>query len=40
MTLRNTQPHAVQEGAVVQGLADSNIAVIGHNGEEGILCTE
>ena len=29
---------AAQQGPVVQRLADSNVAVIGHDGEKGILC--
>ena len=29
---------AAHEGPVVQGLADGNVAVIGHDGEKGIFC--
>ncbi|KAK4806063.1 hypothetical protein QYF61_010272 [Mycteria americana] len=31
---------AAQEGPVVQGFADGNVAVIGHDGEERKLCTK
>jgi len=31
---------AAQEGPVLQGFADGNIAVIGHDGEKRILCTK
>ena len=31
---------AAQQGPVVQGLADGNVAVIGHDGEKGILCRD
>ncbi|KAK4805228.1 hypothetical protein QYF61_000165 [Mycteria americana] len=31
---------AAQEGPVVQGFADGNVAVIGHDSEKGILCTK
>ncbi len=31
---------AAQQGPVVQGLADGNVAVIGHDYEKGILCMQ
>ena len=29
---------AAQQGPIVQGLADGNVAVIGHHSEKGIFC--